>query len=63
MAVKASELTYMYTLREEFCTEYPVISLFLLFDTDNGCGYVNRINDSEGGSCSAHSVPKASVQI
>jgi hypothetical protein len=53
----------MYTLREKFCSENPVFSLFLLFYTGNGCGYVNRIYDSEGVTGSAHSVPKATVWI
>jgi hypothetical protein len=42
------ETNYMYTLGEKFCTGNPVISLFLLFNTGNGCGYVNNIYDSEG---------------
>ena len=40
----------MYKLREKFCSENPVFSLFLLFYTGNGCGYVNRIYDSKGGT-------------
>jgi hypothetical protein len=35
----------------------------LLLDTGNGCGYANRTYDSEGGTGSAHSVPKATVWI
>jgi len=53
----------MYTLREKFCSENPVFSLFLLFYIGKGCGYVNRIYDSEGGTGSAHSVSKATVWI
>ena len=56
------ERNYMYKLRETFCSENPVFSLFLLFSTGNGC-YVNRIYDSEGGTDSAHSVLKATVWI
>ena len=57
------ECNYIYTLREKFCSENPVFSLFLLYYTGNGCGYVNRIYDSEGGTGSAHSIPKATVRI
>ena len=56
------DCSYMYTLREKY-SAYHVFSLFLLLYSGNCCGYVNRIYDSEGGTCSAHCSQSHSLDL